>query len=103
VIIENKIQLEDVKMFGYFLLVYLWFLVTLSDFAWVRVWEDNFDWNGEVDLNKWEFDVGGHGRGNNEEEYYTYNRPENARCELFPNSANGRLIIEARKVSMRKK
>jgi len=64
---------------------------------WVRVWEDNFDWNGGVDLNKWDFDEGGKGWGNNEEEYYTRNRLENARCELFPGSSNGRLIIEARK------
>ena len=41
----------------------LWCVVTLSDGGWVRVWEDNFDWNGGVDLNKWEFDVGGHGWG----------------------------------------
>jgi len=37
--------------------------------------------------------------GNNELEYYTNNRQENARCELFPGSPNGRLIIEARKVT----
>lgn len=29
----------------------------------MRVWEDNFDWNGGVDPNKWEFDIGGHGWG----------------------------------------
>lgn len=39
--------------------------------------------------------------GNNEEQYYTKNRWENARCELFPGSANGRLIIEARRVRNR--
>ena len=38
-------------------------LVAVSQGAWVRVWEDNFDWNGGVDLNKWEFDVGGSGWG----------------------------------------
>jgi hypothetical protein len=38
--------------------------------------------------------------GNNEEQFYTRNRAENARCELFPSSANGRLIIEARKVKI---
>jgi hypothetical protein len=36
--------------------------------------------------------------GNNEQEYYTRNRAQNARCELFTGSSNGRLIIEARKV-----
>ena len=30
---------------------------------WVRVWEDNFDWNGAMDPNKWKFEVGGHGWG----------------------------------------
>ncbi|CAF0758234.1 unnamed protein product [Didymodactylos carnosus] len=63
---------------------------------WERVWEDNFDWNGGVDKNKWDFDNGGGGWGNQEQQFYTA-RNENARCELFPNSANGRLIIEARK------
>ena len=38
-------------------------LIAVSQAAWVRVWEDNFDWNGGVDLNKWEFDVGGSGWG----------------------------------------
>ena len=36
--------------------------------------------------------------GNSESQYYTQNRAENSRCELFPGSSNGRLIIEARKV-----
>jgi hypothetical protein len=36
--------------------------------------------------------------GNEEKQYYTLHRIENARCELFPNRSNGRLIIEARKV-----
>ncbi|CAF3843325.1 unnamed protein product [Rotaria magnacalcarata] len=69
---------------------------------WVRVWEDNFDWNGGIDTNKWEFDVGvgENGWGNNEKQYYTNNRVENARCELFPGSNNGRLIVEARQENM---
>ncbi|CAF1576734.1 unnamed protein product [Adineta ricciae] len=64
--------------------------------GWRLIWEDNFDWTGLVDTAKWDFDVGGHGFGNNEKQYYTNNRWENARCELFPHSNNGRLIIEAR-------
>ncbi len=35
----------------------------MGEGGWIRVWEDNFDWNGGVDLNKWEFDVGGTGWG----------------------------------------
>lgn len=38
-------------------------LIVVSEAAWVRVWEDNFDWNGGVDLNKWDFDEGGGGWG----------------------------------------
>jgi hypothetical protein len=36
--------------------------------------------------------------GNYEKQYYTQNRTQNARCENFPGSQNGRLIIEAHKV-----
>jgi hypothetical protein len=35
----------------------------MSEGEWIRVWEDNFDWNGGVDTDKWEFEVGGHGWG----------------------------------------
>lgn len=53
-------------MKGALLLICVWCVVKFSDGAWVRVWEDNFDWNGGVDLNKWDFDVGGHGWGKEE-------------------------------------
>lgn len=101
----------------YCVLVFLWCLLALSKGDWVRVWADDFDWDGGVDTDKWDFDQGGGGwgrffkiyfedfpswivcnLGNGEAEYYTDNRAENARCERFPGSANGRLIIEARKV-----
>ncbi len=55
------------------------------------VWSDEFDVDGLPDSTKWGYDVGGGGWGNNELEYYTDARPENARV------ANGNLIIEARK------
>ncbi|CAF3483169.1 unnamed protein product [Rotaria sp. Silwood1] len=86
-------------MKGCILLIWVCCIVACSQAAWVRVWEDNFDWDGGIDRNKWEYDVGGHGWGNNEEQFYTENRLENARCERFPGSPNGRLIIEARKES----
>ncbi|MFN3940980.1 MAG: family 16 glycosylhydrolase, partial [Chitinophagales bacterium] len=44
-----------------------------------------------IDENKWTYDVGNWGWGNNELQYYTVKRKENARIE------NGNLIIEARK------
>ncbi|UFH51844.1 glycoside hydrolase family 16 protein [Spirosoma sp. KNUC1025] len=55
------------------------------------VWADEFDKAGLPDSTKWMYEVGGHGWGNNEQEFYTDRRPENARVE------NGKLVIEARK------
>jgi beta-glucanase (GH16 family) len=55
------------------------------------VWSDEFNYSGYPDSTKWSYDVGGHGWGNDELEYYTKNRMENARVE------NGMLTIEARK------
>lgn len=55
------------------------------------VWSDEFNYQGLPDSTKWTYDVGGSGWGNQEEEYYTSKRPENARVE------NGDLIIEARR------
>ncbi|WP_128543507.1 glycoside hydrolase family 16 protein [Larkinella soli] len=55
------------------------------------VWSDEFDKAGLPDPKKWKYDVGGHGFGNNELQYYLGPRPENARVE------NGHLIIEARR------
>ena len=55
------------------------------------VWADEFDRPGLPDSTKWAYDVGGNGWGNNELQYYTSRRAENARVE------NGNLIIEARK------
>ncbi|CAF4042467.1 unnamed protein product, partial [Adineta steineri] len=52
---------------------------------------DEFNQDGKIDMSKWEFDVGGNGWGNEEEQYYTDNYRKNAWCE------NGQLIIEARK------
>lgn len=59
---------------------------------WELVWSDEFDVNGLPDTEKWGYDIGGHGWGNDELQYYT-NRAENA------NVQNGRLYIEARKES----
>jgi beta-glucanase (GH16 family) len=62
------------------------------------VWSDEFDKNGEPDPTKWSYDVGtgcpNCGWGNNENQFYTDNRRENARVE------NGHLIIEARQEKM---
>ncbi len=60
------------------------------------VWSDEFDQDGLPNPNKWTYDVGtacnqpaGCGWGNNELQYYTENRPENAQVK------DGKLIITA--------
>ena len=55
------------------------------------VWSDEFNYTGLPDSSKWGYDVGGHGWGNNELQFYTKGKPENARVE------GGHLVIEARK------
>ena len=55
------------------------------------VWRDEFEEDGLPDPSKWRYDVGGHGWGNQELQFYTASRTENARVE------DGRLVIEARK------
>jgi beta-glucanase (GH16 family) len=62
--------------------------------GWKLVWSDEFNNNGLPDSNYWAYDIGGHGWGNQEKQYYTGSRLENARIE------NGVLIIEARKEKM---
>ena len=60
------------------------------------VWSDEFNSPGLPDTNKWSYDKGrgcpdNCGWGNNELQFYTTSRSENARVE------NGKLIIEVRK------
>jgi beta-glucanase (GH16 family) len=57
---------------------------------WKLAWSDEFD-GDEVDDANWTYDVGNWGWGNNELQYYTVKRKENARIE------DGNLVIEARK------
>ena len=56
---------------------------------WELVWSDEFDGEGLPDTSKWSYNIGNWGWGNNEPQYYTEGRMENARQE------NGTLIIEA--------
>ncbi len=57
---------------------------------WEVVWSDEFDGTA-IDTDKWLFDIGDWGWGNNELQYYTDNNGTNARIE------NGKLVIEATK------
>jgi beta-glucanase (GH16 family) len=61
---------------------------------WEIVWADEFEGAGLPDSTKWTYDLGNWGWGNNEPQYYTEGRTENARQE------GGNLIIEARKADM---
>ena len=53
------------------------------------VWADEFENSGLPDAGKWDYDVGDHGWGNNELQYYSRASLQNARVE------DGILIIEA--------
>ncbi len=57
--------------------------------AWTLVWCDEFNYEGHPDPAKWDYEEGL--VRNNEKQYYTRGRLENARVE------NGCLVIEARK------
>jgi beta-glucanase (GH16 family) len=82
----------------------LYVLLAILSFFWMiskvqaqecyeLVWSDEFNYNGLPDSTKWTFEVGGSGWGNNELQYYTSKRLENARV------VDSVLIIEARKES----
>ena len=45
--------------------------------GWDLVWHDEFNGSGLPDSSKWSYDVGGHGWGNNEQQYYLANSLEN--------------------------
>ncbi|WP_230035649.1 glycoside hydrolase family 16 protein [Chryseobacterium sp. Bi04] len=55
------------------------------------IWNDEFNGKGLPDSLQWNYDTGGGGFGNEEAQFYTKNRLENARME------KGNLIIEAKK------
>lgn len=59
--------------------------------GWKLVWSDEFETDGLPNPSKWDYDVGGHGWGNQELQHYTARRTENARVE------SGKLVIEARR------
>ncbi|MFT3949871.1 MAG: glycoside hydrolase family 16 protein [Agriterribacter sp.] len=56
---------------------------------WKLAWSDEFDYNGLPDSTKWGYDIGGNGWGNNEKQYYTEKRLQNASVK------NGMLNITA--------
>ncbi|WP_207632455.1 glycoside hydrolase family 16 protein [Foetidibacter luteolus] len=60
-----------------------------DDRKWQLVWSDEFDYTGLPDSTKWGYDTGGHGWGNNEKQFYTVKRLQNASVK------NGLLSITA--------
>lgn len=56
--------------------------------GWTLVWNDEFE-GDTIDEANWTYDIGGHGWGNGEAQFYT-DRTDNARIE------EGMLVIEAR-------
>ena len=66
---------------------------TRDTVAWEQVWGDEFEGQGLPNADKWYYETGGDGWGNQEQQYYTESDTGNARVE------NGHLIIEARKES----
>jgi beta-glucanase (GH16 family) len=67
------------------------FIAMSGQSCYELVWNDEFNYTGLPDTSLWNYETGGDGWGNNELQYYTSERPENARVE------NGILIIEARR------
>lgn len=77
----DEVPLEDVKAKN--------FVYDKENMDYRLVWSDEFDYEGVPDAEKWSFEVGGNGWGNQELQYYT--NGENASV------ADGLLTIELRK------
>lgn len=75
---------EDLKAVGY--------EYDRESLTYELVWQDEFDYEGAPDPEKWGYDVGGSGWGNNELQYYT----EGGNVTV----ADGILTIQARKEEM---
>jgi beta-glucanase (GH16 family) len=75
----------------FFPIIIVFLISCSSKKEWKLVWSDEFDYAGLPDSSKWTAQIGGHGWGNNELQFYTSGRAENARV------GNGMLTIEAHK------
>jgi beta-glucanase (GH16 family) len=67
------------------------YIKTADVTGWKLVWSDEFNYTGLPDSTRWTYDVGGHGWGNNEKQYYREKSPENSFVK------DGKLHIVARK------
>jgi beta-glucanase (GH16 family) len=82
---------KNVALFSFTIILFTSFSNHTKKADWKLVWSDEFNYKGLPDSTKWNYDIGGEGWGNNELEFYTKKRLENARVE------NGNLVIELRK------
>ncbi|MFN3847827.1 MAG: family 16 glycosylhydrolase [Spirosomataceae bacterium] len=102
-IVTNAWTVNDTLLMDYFFARNIDFLTTdepekalkrdtyFKNFKRKLVWSDEFNYKGLPDANKWGYDVGGGGWGNNELQYYTEADTTNALVK------NGLLTITARK------
>ena len=89
-----------IKIFSCWFALLSFSLITFAQqlpIKWKLVWSDEFNNKGLPDSSKWNYDVGGHGWGNNELQYYNSGRLTNARVQ------RGKLIIEAHKENWKDK
>ncbi|NOY37638.1 MAG: T9SS type A sorting domain-containing protein [Chlorobi bacterium] len=86
----RKLHLFRLPFFCFFLLI---ITIPVQGQNWILVWSDEFSEPGLPDSTKWAYDIGGGGWGNNELEYYTEKRIENAEVK------DSMLVITARKES----
>lgn len=80
----NTIEIKESKAVG--------FVYDYDSLTYELVWSDEFDYEGEPDPTKWDYDTGGGGWGNNELQYYT--KGDNVTV------GDGVLSIELRKEEM---
>jgi beta-glucanase (GH16 family) len=88
----NLINFERNDLKRWIIMLFLLIIFTsVKTIAQTLVWSDEFNYTGLPDNTKWGYDVMVPKTVNNELQYYSENRLENARVE------NGSLVIEARK------
>jgi beta-glucanase (GH16 family) len=87
---KTGIILTTIGVFCIFLIMAAFSFAAEPIEKWRLVWSDEFNYTGEPDQKKWDYDEGCTGWGNGEAQCYTKARMENARVE------DGKLILEAR-------
>src|SRR5690606_40003811 len=55
------------------------------EFETTPVWSDEFDYDGLPTPSKWDYDIGGHGWGNNELQYYIRSEEHTAELQSSEN------------------